>query len=176
MTVFVIKRIWTITTDYLIVQQNIILEVSRDANDGLRSQEGTFIEHKIYGDGNCMFRAVSYILWNTEDEHRSLRTAVVHHIVNNWHEYAPFVMAEWGINCPENYLEYMKHEGVFASELECIVATKIYGRNLSIYRRVNEFEIKRVFHNHINDNRGTARLLFTGRSDSGHYNVLFLNN
>lgn len=30
----------------------------------------------IYGDGNCMFRAISYILWQNEDEHRYLRSMV----------------------------------------------------------------------------------------------------
>nr|XP_033332936.1 uncharacterized protein LOC117224248 isoform X1 [Megalopta genalis] len=42
----------------------------------LRCAEGTFRVHNIYGDGNCMFRAISYILWRNEDEHRHLRTMV----------------------------------------------------------------------------------------------------
>ncbi|XP_044577513.1 OVARIAN TUMOR DOMAIN-containing deubiquitinating enzyme 10-like [Cotesia glomerata] len=146
-----------------------------NCTDRLRSPEGTFTVHKIYGDGNCMFRAISLILWETEEEHRSLRTLVVHHIMDHWRDYAPYVLAEWGISRPEDYLDYMKHEGVFASELECIVATKIYGLDLSIYRRVNEVDVKRVFYNRVDPSRGTARLLFTGRSDSGHYDVLYLD-
>lgn len=42
----------------------------------LRCTEGTFRVHNIYGDGNCMFRAISYILWRNEDEHRYLRSMV----------------------------------------------------------------------------------------------------
>lgn len=42
----------------------------------LRCNEGTFRVRKIYGDGNCMFRAISYVLWRNEEEHQSLRTTV----------------------------------------------------------------------------------------------------
>lgn len=95
--------------------------------------------------------------------------------MDHWREHASFVTAEWNISDPQEYLDFMKNEGVFASELECTVATKLYGLNLSIYRRVSEYDIKRVFHNRVSINRETARLLFTGRSDSGHYDVLFLD-
>lgn len=42
----------------------------------LRCNEGTFRVRKIYGDGNCTFRAISYILWRNEEEHQSLRAMV----------------------------------------------------------------------------------------------------
>ncbi|XP_066601292.1 OTU domain-containing protein 1-like isoform X3 [Prorops nasuta] len=138
-----------------------------------RCSEGTFRVHKIFGDGNCMFRAISHILWGNEDEHRSLRTIVVQHIQENWREYSPFVMAEWSISDPQSYHDFMSSVGTFASELECTVATKIYKRNLSIYREINgKEELKRVFCNHISPRYQTARLLFSGQAESGHYDVL----
>ncbi|KAK2587659.1 hypothetical protein KPH14_003778 [Odynerus spinipes] len=141
----------------------------------LRCTEGTFRVHKIYGDGNCMFRAISYILWRNEDEHRSLRATVAQHIRNNWHDYGPFVMAEWNMSDPEEYYDYMSMVGTFASELECTVATKLHRMNLSIYREIEgRDELERVFHNRVSIHFQTARLLFTGRSESGHYDVLFM--
>ncbi|XP_076636321.1 uncharacterized protein LOC143349165 isoform X2 [Colletes latitarsis] len=141
----------------------------------LRCAEGTFRVHNIYGDGNCMFRAISYILWRNEDEHRYLRSMVVRHIKENWYEYGAFVMAEWSIPERKTYCDYMSTVGTFASELECTVATKIYYMNLSIYREINDkHELKRVFHNLVSPSYETARLLFTGNSDSGHYDVLLL--
>ncbi|XP_033178707.1 uncharacterized protein LOC117234170 [Bombus vosnesenskii] len=120
-----------------------------------------------------MFRAISYILWQNEDEHRYLRSMVVQHIKENWHEYGPFVMAEWNISDRQTYENYMDMVGTFASELECTVATKMYNMNLSIYREIKDRpELKRVFHNHVSSQYPTARLLFTGNSDSGHYDVL----
>ncbi|KAG7189347.1 hypothetical protein KM043_016998 [Ampulex compressa] len=140
----------------------------------LNCTEGTFRVHKIYGDGNCMFRAVSYIIWQNEDEHRYLRITVVQHIKDNWGEYGPFVTAEWNISNSQEYYDYMSVVGTFASELECTVATRLYHMNLSIYREIyGRYELKRVFHNRVSGQYKTARLLFTGRSDSGHYDVLF---
>ncbi|XP_076763306.1 uncharacterized protein LOC143430774 [Xylocopa sonorina] len=120
-----------------------------------------------------MFRAISYILWRNEEKHRYLRSMVVQHIKENWHEYGPFVMAEWNISDRQTYGNYMDMMGTFASELECIVATKMYCMNLSIYRKINgRQELKRVLYNHVSLQYETARLLFTGNSDSGHYDVL----
>nr|KAF7411064.1 hypothetical protein H0235_013671 [Vespula pensylvanica] len=139
----------------------------------LKCREGTFRVHKIYGDGNCMFRALSYILWQNEDEHQYLRNMVAKYIKNNWHEYGPFVMAEWNISHPEEYYEHMRMVGTFASELECTVATKLHHMNLSIYREIEgKDELERVFHSHVDYYYETARLLFTGLSESGHYDVL----
>ena len=98
---------------------------------------------------------------------------VVQHIKENWTEYGPFVIAEWNISDRQAYCDYMSMVGTFASELECTVATKMYSMNLSIYREINDrHELKRVFHNRVSSQFETARLLFTGVSDSGHYDIL----
>ncbi|XP_018406158.1 PREDICTED: uncharacterized protein LOC108782382 [Cyphomyrmex costatus] len=120
-----------------------------------------------------MFRAISYILWRNEEEHQSLRAMVVQYIKDNWREYGPFVIAEWNISDCQEYHDYMSLVGTFASELECTVATKLHRMNLSIYRELpGRYELKLVFHNRVNINYETARLLFTGCSENGHYDVL----
>ncbi|XP_011152833.1 uncharacterized protein LOC105191255 [Harpegnathos saltator] len=120
-----------------------------------------------------MFRAISYILWRNEEEHRSLRAMVVRHIRDNWREYGAFVMAEWNISEQQKYFDYMSMVGTYACELECTVATKLHRMNLSIYRELaGTYEIKLIFHNRVHASYETARLLFTGSSESGHYDVL----
>ncbi|XP_051155734.1 uncharacterized protein LOC127278189 [Leptopilina boulardi] len=122
-----------------------------------------------------MFRAMSFILWDTENNHKQLRTVVVEHIHQNWNEYGPFVIAEWNISSRQDYFDYMIADGTFASELECTVLTKLYRMNLSIYREiVGGGILKIIFHNRLNRNYSTARLLFSGESDVGHYDVLIL--
>lgn len=83
-------------------------------------------------------------------------------------------MAEWNISDRQQYYDYMSLVGTFASELECMVATKLHRMNLSIYRElIGRYELKLVFHNRVNASYETARLLFTGSSENGHYDVLF---
>ena len=37
---------------------------------------------RIVGDGNCLFRALSYVVTGSEGEHMAVRTAIVDHMVN----------------------------------------------------------------------------------------------
>ena len=36
--------------------------------------------HRIIGDGNCLFRAFSYIITGAEDQHIELRCRIVEHL------------------------------------------------------------------------------------------------
>lgn len=100
---------------------------------------------------------------------------MVNHIIENWNEYEPFVIAEWNISSRQDYFDYMSADGTFASELECTVLAKLHRMNLSIYREIGSGGmLKIIFHNRINRNSSTARLLFSGHSDVGHYDVLLL--
>lgn len=84
-------------------------------------------------------------------------------------------MAEWSISKKEEYYDYMMANGTYATELECVVATKLYQMNLSIYRKIDDygrFNLLRIFHNRVNKNYRTARLLFSGKNESGHFDVL----
>ena len=40
---------------------------------------------RIQGDGNCLFRALSYIITGSEDQHSAVRHAILDHMVNNAH-------------------------------------------------------------------------------------------
>lgn len=143
-----------------------------------------------------MFRAISYIIWGTESRHKYLRTMVifflilylhwidlpttknfnqvVRHIETHWRELKSLVLAEWNIRSAAEYSSYMGTNGIFASELECVVATKTNDLNLSIYRRVdnNPYKLKRILYNELEKRYKIANLLFTGRDDCGHYDVL----
>ena len=83
----------------------------------------------IQGDGNCFFRALSYILNGTEDHHISVRATLV-------------LFSELNAQCFEKYctsgsfkehLQCMKHETVFATQMEAHVAASCFQRTLYIY-------------------------------------------
>ena len=37
-------------------------------------------KHKVCGDGNCLFRAFSYLITGTEDQHFEVRCCIVEHL------------------------------------------------------------------------------------------------
>ncbi|KAL7299286.1 uncharacterized protein LOC106652371 [Trichogramma pretiosum] len=120
-----------------------------------------------------MFRAVSFILWGNENRHKHLRSMVVNHIRSAWPEVKSFVLAEWNITRADRYVEFMGNEGTFASELECIVAAKLNQLNLAIYRRIGpNAQLQRILYSHFSSRVKTGNLLFSGRNDYGHYDVL----
>ena len=48
--------------------------------DGLKSR---FEMHNIEGDGNCLFRAISYVLYGTENKHETIRNNLLMYIIQN---------------------------------------------------------------------------------------------
>ncbi|XP_011495789.1 PREDICTED: uncharacterized protein LOC105360553 [Ceratosolen solmsi marchali] len=120
-----------------------------------------------------MFRAISFIVWGTENRHRYLRSLVVRHIENSWRELKPFVVAEWSMSSLDDYIGFMGADGTFASELECVVATKLNRLNLAIYRRVEGSDaLRRILYSQYSGSARTANLLFSGHNEYGHYDVL----
>ncbi|CAB0030877.1 unnamed protein product [Trichogramma brassicae] len=90
-----------------------------------------------------------------------------------WPEVKSFVLAEWNITRADRYAEFMGNEGTFASELECIVAAKLNQLNLAIYRRIGpNAQLQRILYSHFSSRVKTGNLLFSGRNDYGHYDVL----
>lgn len=41
--------------------------------------------HNVIGDGNCLFRAISYAAYDTEDRHEEIRASAADYILNNKH-------------------------------------------------------------------------------------------
>ena len=83
------------------------------------------------------------------------------------------MIAEWNISEPNEYYKYMISDGKFASELECTVLAKLYHMNLKIYRQDGDSEILTpIFRTRFIHNYPNARLLFSGRTEGGHYDVL----
>ncbi|CAH2035570.1 unnamed protein product, partial [Iphiclides podalirius] len=125
----------------------------------------------IYGDGNCLFRSISYCLYKTQERHREIRLNVVNRIVYEWSRYKDFIIGDrsYGskISCASDYKNLMSRDGEYAGHAELHCASEIY--------KDYTFKV------HINMNSSTIdygsggivrHLLFSGLLDAGHYSVL----
>ena len=81
----------------------------------LRGQ-GRQIE-KSAGDGNCLFRSLSFQLTGKQDEHISVRTLTVRFENLNQSSFQPYLTP---INCPTmaEHIEHVQRPGVFGTHLE----------------------------------------------------------
>ena len=48
--------------------------------------EGCLLLQKIYGDGNCLFRCISYFLTGTEAYHVFMRNLLYNYIINHYED------------------------------------------------------------------------------------------
>ena len=118
--------------------------------------------HRIIGDGNCLFRAFSYIITGAEDQHFELRCRIVEHFKS-----VDYRLIETAITAP-TVQEYIANSGVVA---EMFVLASMVGANVYSYRMQNYFfEICTpgvVIHP---DNYGAQSMyiLYTG----DHFNVM----
>ena len=89
----------------------------------------TFCLKRIGGDGNCLFRAMSFIITGSESQHFEIRTTIIAHMLS-----IPGLLTGRGIDGHNNYLSYyhggyssvenylcrtnMANEGAWGTDLE----------------------------------------------------------
>ena len=97
--------------------------------------EDSFIIQKIYSDGNCLFRCISFFLTGTETYRLFMRNLFNNYIENNLTEILaefPYIYYEyWPINT-EDYIPLIKESGNYDGELECNLFTKIFHINILV--------------------------------------------
>ena len=94
--------------------------------------------HRIIGDGNCLFRAFSYIITGAEDQHFELRCRVVEHFRS-----VDYRLIETAITAPtvQEYIANsgMDQQGAWGGVAEMFVLASMVGANVYSYRMQNTF-------------------------------------
>lgn len=92
--------------------------------------------YKTKGDGNCYFRAISYILTGTEDNHILLRDKVVQHmntgITKQLKDYLNQDVEEY-IN-----ISGISRDGVWATDAEILATANLLGWDIVVYTKVGD--------------------------------------
>ncbi|KAL1313730.1 hypothetical protein HN51_040336 [Arachis hypogaea] len=87
-----------------------------------RLQLYDFVEHKVQGDGNCQFRALSDQLFHAPDRHKFVRRQVVNQLKSNPEIYDGYVPMEYG-----DYLEKMSRSGEWGDHVTLQAAADSFG-------------------------------------------------
>ncbi|KAI5640921.1 OTU-like cysteine protease domain-containing protein [Phthorimaea operculella] len=125
----------------------------------------------IRGDGNCMFRSVSYCVYRTQERHREIRMRVVDQVADNWHRYKDFIIGDssygYRIRSAYDYQRLMSRDGEYGGHVELHAASELFPAYTFKVHRNGCCKT-------INYGRGrqSRHLLFSGYSDAGHYSVL----
>ncbi|XP_027351781.1 uncharacterized protein LOC113862782 isoform X1 [Abrus precatorius] len=87
-----------------------------------RLQLYDFVEHKVQGDGNCQFRALSDQLYHAPDHHKFVRRQIVNQLQSNPDIYDGYVPMEY-----DDYLEKMSKSGEWGDHVTLQAAADSYG-------------------------------------------------
>lgn len=125
----------------------------------------------IRGDGNCMFRSVSYCVYGTQERHRDIRLRVVERVTENWHRYKDFIIGDhsYGLHMwsAADYSNLMSRDGEYAGHVELHCASELF---TDYTFKVHRSGCTRTID--YGQGRNVKHLLFSGYLDAGHYSVL----
>lgn len=137
-----------------------------------------FRKINIIRDGNCLFRAASKFLFNSENLHSKLREDSVKYINKNWNTFASFLGDDVS---REKYCKKMLRNGEYGTAFECLAMSELFSTNFNTYLtnlnstheqnsilNMNDQPIKISKSNY----RETIDLLFSGNPDAGHFDLL----
>ena len=85
----------------------------------------------IIGDGNC--RALSYIIYGTEDNHCVVRSTLVHFSELNAKYFEQYCTS----GTVQDHIKRMKHERVWATQMEVYAAASCFQRTIYVHTKKN---------------------------------------
>jgi hypothetical protein len=122
---------------------------------------------EIKGDGNCLFRSWSDVLFGNEGRFHELREACCNHLRANADEFSPFLLEEEEFKSFEEYVCAMERDGEWAGNVELAALSAALRANVTIHQAGQRpWMIS-------NDPAGpTAAGLHISYHDGQHYNVV----
>lgn len=124
----------------------------------------------IRGDGNCLFRSISYCIYGTQEKHYEIRKRVVERVVSDWLRYKDFIIGDTSygkIKDARDYRSLMSRDGQYAGHVEIHSASEVFpDYTFKVHRNGCQRTIDYGY------GRNVKHLLFSGSLDAGHYSVL----
>jgi len=129
-----------------------------------RLQMYDFVEHKVQGDGNCQFRALSDQLHRTPDNHNFVRQQVVSQLRSHSENYEGYVPMEY-----DDYLEKMSKSGEWGDHVTLQAAADFYGVNIFVMTSFKDTSCIEILPNFKKPNR----VIFLSFWAEVHYNSIY---
>ncbi|KAH9249687.1 hypothetical protein BASA81_012483 [Batrachochytrium salamandrivorans] len=106
-----------------------------DFRKALRMRNGMQVID-VSPDGNCLFRAMSILLFGTQDQHGDIRTKVCEYLLSESARFELFLVAENDTGMEFTFADYVKNmrkPGEWGGEPELRILEEIYDRPIEMY-------------------------------------------
>ena len=149
----------------------------------LKIKEDSLIIQKIFGDGNCLFRSISYFLTGTEAYHVFMRNLLYNYIIKNYEEIItefPYVYHNGSPVNTDEYIPLIQDNGNFGGELECNLFTKVISINILVLRYNedkdgNNYFNYYMYYGHKNQDSYIPLCILDYNESKKHYQLLYYN-
>ena len=137
-------------------------------NDCVRLKfRDVFDKIQIEADGNCLFRAIAFLLCGDQEKHDVIREEVCNHVATHSEEYEGELFET--ITELDEYLDEIREGGSWGDHLELAVLSRIFVFNVVVYhpRRLD------IHSEQVKDDEIRSRSLFHLEYENyNHFNVL----
>lgn len=106
-----------------------------DFRKALRARNGMQVVD-VSPDGNCLFRAMSILLFGTQEQHGEIRTKVCEYLLSESARFELFLVAENDTGMEFTFADYVKNmrkPGEWGGEPELRILEEIYDRPIEMY-------------------------------------------
>lgn len=101
---------------------------------------------QIRGDGNCLFRAVSLYLHDTQEQHMKIRQEAVSYVRLNWNEVKDhLVTTDPLMRNARNYCYAMRQEKTQGTSIEILAMSDIYHLQFNIHTTARRQNNKAIY-------------------------------
>ena len=83
---------------------------------------------KIIGDGNCLFRALAYFIYGTEDFHAVVRQQLVDFVGKNKQVFKPYVLS----GTIDTHLQHMKYNREWGTQVELHAVATLFQKKVFV--------------------------------------------
>ena len=100
----------------------------------------------IWGEGNCLFRALTHVTYGTEDNHATVRQILVIFLCNN----RPVLLKYITSGSFEEHIETVIRQGAWGTQIELYAAASYYHLPIYIFsphREIAQQKLFRSLHN-----------------------------
>ncbi|SPP86890.1 OVARIAN TUMOR DOMAIN-containing deubiquitinating enzyme 10-like [Drosophila guanche] len=132
--------------------------------------QGLLVPHHVVpikGDGSCLFRALSFLIFNSQKQAPLVRRQIVQLVASDWHSFGILSHDANGDNyrSSADYLEEMSQPYCYGGYCELKAAARIYNYRFEVFRSGE------LYADAGNHGRAVRRLRFTRDLSCGHFDA-----
>ena len=91
--------------------------------------------HKVVGDGNCLFRALAFILYGTEDDRDKVKLCILEFEGQNGDLYREFVPE--GNTSLEDHIQALRKPNAWGTHFELKAAATVYQMDVRVFMQIS---------------------------------------